>query len=377
MSSVLLSAHGSALMVTLSRASALNALTHEMLSLLSAVPRAAPPSSVILRGAGGRAFCAGGDVRAIAALRGDARAQLAFFVDEYRLDWALARHARTVAPHVALWDGIAMGGGLGISAHAPFRVATERTTWAMPETAIGFLPDVGGSFFLPRLAPARRGLAAYLGITGARLVGADAVHAGVATHFVPSARIDALLSDLAALPAPPAPYAELLARIDAVLALHATPVDTLPPFSLGRAEDAALIARVFGPDEGGMRGVATRLAAEAGALADSMRTALASASPTAMAIVIEQLRRGAQAGATLGDCLAMELRVVRALLGNEKSDFYEGVRAVLVDKGKGAPAAWTPPRIDDVDEASVRALFDAGLAVDGEAEIRALGSHLQ
>ena len=376
MASVILSGHGSSLLVTLSRPSALNALTHEMLTLLSAVTRAPPAASVIIRGAGGRAFCAGGDVRAVAALRGDARAQLAFFVDEYKLDWSLARHAHTVSPHVALWDGITMGGGIGISAHAPFRVATERTMWAMPETAIGFLPDVGGSFFLPRLAPARSGLATYLAVTGARLVGADAVHVGVATHFVPSGRVDALLTDLAQLPAPPAPYAELHTRVGAVLARHATPVDALPSFSLGRAEDAAFIARVFGAADSDAHNIFARLSAESGVLADAAKAALANASPTSVAITVEQLRRGAATGATLGGCLAMELRVVRALLGNEKSDFYEGVRAVLIDKGKGAPAAWTPPRISDVSAASVRALFDGGGEVDGEAEIHALGSHI-
>ena len=143
---------------------------------------------IVLAGAG-RAFCAGGDVKAaVAAVEaGDPAAAARFFRTEYRLNYALARLG---TPHVALLDGVAMGGGAGVSVHGPFRVATERTLFAMPECGIGLFPDVGTTHFLPRLAG---GLGAWLGLTGARLTGADALAAGVATHFIPSSRLPALV----------------------------------------------------------------------------------------------------------------------------------------------------------------------------------------
>jgi enoyl-CoA hydratase len=382
---VLLAPLGHLLLATLNRPAALNALTPDMLALLAPIP-STPASLVVLRGAGGRAFCAGGDVRAIAALRG-MPSQFGFFTAEYALDWALARDAAARAPHVALFEGVVMGGGVGISAHATRRVATERTLWAMPETALGLLPDVGASFFLPRLP--HRGLGALLALTGARLAGADAVHAGVATHFVPAAAVEALVADLAAgAPPPSAPYAARLAAADAALARHATPRAALPPFSLG-GEKAEAIAAAFGPvadagggGGGGVRGLLARLGDEAArggaraALAAAALGDLARASPTAVAVTAESLRRGSMPGATLGGCLAADLRVVRALLRDPTADFYEGVRAVLVDKGKGAPAAWLPPTADAVEDATVHGFFDAPGPDEDADRLRLLGSHV-
>jgi enoyl-CoA hydratase/carnithine racemase len=377
MASVLLSNHGSALLATLSRPSSLNSLTAEMLTHLSRVP-SLPCSAVILRGAGGRAFCAGGDVRAIYDLRGQSQ-QSRFFRDEYFLDWSLARHAVSTAPHIAIWDGVVMGGGVGISAHAPLRVATERTLWAMPETAIGLLPDVGGSFFLPRLP--HFGLGLYLGLTGARLSGPDSVHAGVASHFVSSKNIDALVADLAEIPsAESSSYAERLTAATLIVERHATPKNHLPSFSLaGVASD--LIQRVFGCHDGGVRGLFSRLDKEAnqgGALgkeAETVRTTLSRMSPTSLFITAEQFRRGAVATSSLGSCLATELRVVCAILSSPSSDFYEGVRAVLIDKGKGAPPAWSPASLNQVDEAAIIDFFDRGDVADGEEMLRKMGHH--
>ena len=163
-----------------------------MIAVDDGVP--APLGALVLRGSGAN-FCAGGDVKSVHAMRGDAAAQTAFFREEYLVDMALARHSHSRAPHVALWDGAAMGGGLGLSAHAAFRVATERTVLAMPETAIGFVPDVGGSFFLSRL-PLGREFGRFLALTGTQLRGADALHAGFATHFLPSAALPALVRAL-------------------------------------------------------------------------------------------------------------------------------------------------------------------------------------
>ena len=139
--------------------------------------------AVVIEGAGDRAFCAGGDVRALRQfeLDGEHHKAEAFFREEYELNLMIATYPK---PYIALIDGICMGGGIGVSVHAPYRVATERAAFAMPETAIGFFPDIGATFFLPRL-PGRLGM--YLGLVGRRIQGGDAVHAGFATHFVPRA----------------------------------------------------------------------------------------------------------------------------------------------------------------------------------------------
>lgn len=386
-------------MVTLSRPAALNSLTQEMLSLLTPLTTILS-SAVIVRGAGGKAFCAGGDVRAVAALRGHPQ-QIDFFRDEYHLDWALAHHAATKAPHIALWDGIVMGGGIGISASATFRIATERTVWAMPETGIGLVPDVGGSFVLPRLPVVtggraggpKAGLGAFLGLTGGRLAGADAVHAGAASHFMPSSHIAALVADLGSsdIPNVTTPYAQRLAAVARCVARYATPVDALPAFSLASGTAmGGVIERAFGISEGGAKGLFRRLNGEvlkgglSGSAAAAALATLSRMSPVSLCLTVEQLRRGAAPEATLGACMAMELRVVKSILTAQNSDFYEGIRSVLVDKGKGSPPQWTPARIEDVDEqAIIKAYFDGGegdsgdRAMDDEAAaIRKLGSHV-
>jgi enoyl-CoA hydratase len=370
-----------------------------MLQQLKPVTALRAPLAVLLRGEGGRAFCAGGDVRAIAEARGDVPSQLTFFREEYLLDGALARHANAVVPHVALWDGVVMGGGVGISLHAPFRVATKRTLFAMPETAIGIFPDVGGSFALPRLRapsgapPLPPGWGLYLGLTGARLSGADAVHGGVATHFVEDGALPTLEGALAALsPADgalsgAAAFSRRAAVVREALDAFAVPRDALPPFSLGAGARAALGAGFGGslaPARGAavatLKGIMKRLSGEAarggdgGAAADAALAALRAASPTSLLVAIEAQARAGGAGGTLGGALAMELRLMRALL--QRGDFYEGVRAVLVDKGKGAPPAWAPPPATD---AEVGALFEGGEggALEGEALLHAMGDHMR
>src|SRR5271168_140255 len=176
--------------------------------------------AVVIEGAGDRAFCAGGDIRALrdGQLSGDRTQVEAFFREEYDLNLLISAYPK---PYIALIDGICMGGGIGVSVHGPYRVATEHAMFAMPETAIGFFPDIGGTFFLPRL-PGQLGV--YLGLTGLRTTGADAVHAGFATHFVSRARLPALSAALAEIgvaalarfaePLPPYSLEEHLAAID-------------------------------------------------------------------------------------------------------------------------------------------------------------------
>ena len=390
MEPVLQSLRGSASIVTLNRPKALNALTLPMVQLLRPLALSGSPTCLVLRGAGGRAFCAGGDVRTIYDQRPTPSLQQQFFREEYATDFALARHGNTVLPHVALWDGVVMGGGVGVSLHAPFRVATERTLFAMPETAIGLFPDVGSSYALPRL-PLGQWWGLYLGLTGARLAGADAVHGGLATHFVPEARLEALVEALAALPPAPArqPYAARAQAVAGALAAHALPPSQLPPFSITPPAAAALQQAFTLPATATAAAAASplaaihaRLAQLAGAqpVAAQALAALQAASPTACAIALEAQRRGASPGTTLGSALAMELRAMtRLLAGGEggRSDFYEGVRALLVDKGKGPPPAWGAVAEGGLAPQQLAGYFEGGGEVEGEAQLRAGGSHLQ
>jgi enoyl-CoA hydratase len=283
--------------------------------------------AVVIEGAGDRAFCAGGDIRALREyeLDGEHHRAEEFFREEYELNFVIATYPK---PYVALIDGICMGGGIGVSVHAPYRVATEHAAFAMPETAIGFFPDIGATFFLPRL-PGEIG--AYLGLTGARMQGADAVHAGLATHFTPRADLPALSRALAE-------------DGPAALGLHGAP---LPPFSL--APHRAAIDHCFGADS--VPGIVQRLESIgddwAGKTLDTLRTV----SPSALCWTLAALRRGADL--TLPQCQAAELTLTRTTMRHP--DFAEGVRAMVVDKDR--KPRWQPTRIEDVDPAAIAAMF--------------------
>lgn len=262
--------------------------------------------AVAIEGTGDRAFCAGGDIRAVrsAALAGDTGFVTSFFTEEYRLNAAIAAYPK---PFVAVIDGFCMGGGVGVSVHGTIRVATEAAQFAMPETAIGFFPDVGTTYVLPRL-PGRIGL--YLGLTGARLSGADAVHAGLATHFVPRDRLDPLRRALAEDGV-------------ATVAAHAA---ELPTFSLD--PHRATIDRCFG--EGSIEAILQALAADGGEFARETADTLGRMSPSALRWSLDIIRAGA--GRTLQECLMAELALVHRV--SVHPDFAEGVRAMVVDKDR-------------------------------------------
>jgi enoyl-CoA hydratase len=283
--------------------------------------------AVVIAGAGDRAFCAGGDIRALrdARVSGDQAFVDSFFAEEYALNLLIATYPK---PCVALIDGLCMGGGIGVSVHAPYRVATEQAAFAMPETAIGFFPDIGATFFLPRL-PGELGT--FLGLTGTRMTGADAVHAGFATHFTGRARLNEL--------------SEALAR-DGVAAMAAFD-ETLPPFSLAR--DRAAIDHCFAADT--VPAIVARLRAEDGDWAGAALRALESASPSALHWTLRALRRGRDL--TLKQALDAEFALTRSTMAHP--DFTEGVRAMVVDKDRRP--RWQPARIEDVDPAAIEALF--------------------
>ncbi len=310
----------------LTRVKALNALDLPMIRILRARldEWADDPSvsAVILTGEG-RAFCAGGDVRMVReqVLAGAFDAAEQFFIEEYALNGAIARFPK---PYISLIDGICMCGGLGVSVHGSHRIVTEAASLAMPETAIGLTPDIGASFFLPRLPGA---LGSYMALTGAIMVGADAVHAGLATAFVPRARLDALT-------------AALVAEGPAALDRFAEP---LPPFSL--APHRALIDGAFSADS--LAEIEARLEASGSAFAVETLAVLRRMSPSSLCWSLASLRAGAKRD--LDACLAGELRLVRRIL--RLPDFAEGVRAMLVDKDR--KPIWRPARLEDVDPRAI------------------------
>ena len=306
---VIATTHGRIGRIVLDRQRALNALDAGMIAAIAAALdawREAPDvHAITIEGAGERAFCAGGDIRAVrdAALAGDSASIAHFFSEEYALNLAIARYTK---PYVALIDGFCMGGGIGVSVHGTYRVATEHAVFAMPETGIALFPDVGATYLLPRLPGA---LGMFLGLTGARMTGADGVHAGFATHFVKRAELGALR--------------EALAR-DGVAALGAHAA-ALPAFSL--AEQMAAIKRCFSAPS--LSEMLSRLRAE-GAWGEDVLTILRTMSPSALAWSFEIIHAGA--ARTLEACLQAELALTARVTLHP--DFAEGVRAMIIDKDK-------------------------------------------
>ncbi|WP_270935819.1 enoyl-CoA hydratase/isomerase family protein [Falsiroseomonas oryzae] len=302
--------------ILMNRPRALNALDLPMIEGITAALRDFRDDPavrlVVLEGAGGRAFCAGGDVRRMRelALAGDAAAIEAFFANEYAMNRAIAEFPK---PWVSLIDGVCMGGGIGVSVHGSHRVVTEHALLAMPETAIALFPDVGTSFVLPRLPGA---LGNWLALTGARLKGAEAVEAGLATHHIPRERLPALRH-------------ALLAGDAGVVDRFAEPV---APGTVAAQRPA--IDRCFGTDS--LPAIRAALQAEGTDWAREQLATLDRMSPTSMAVTLELLRRGRTMD--LASCLAMELALTRRV--TRHPDFAEGVRAVLVDKDN-APR-WAP-----------------------------------
>jgi len=331
---ILFARHGRLGLITLNRPKAINALTvgmvREMTRALTAWADDDTVTSVLIRGAGERGLCAGGDIVAIynAARSGD-RSPVAFWREEYALNLMIAEY---VKPVVVVMHGIVMGGGVGISAHAAYRVVTEGSSVAMPEVSIGFIPDVGGAYLLSR-APGELGT--HLALTAGRAGPEDCLLLGLADHFVPQDRLStltdlrecgsheqvrAVLSALAA-PAGPAPLAAAQAWIDAAYAF-----DTVEEIV------AALAAR---PES----------AAQA-ALAQLRRH-----SPTSLKVALRALRKARDGD--LASCLAMDLVAASACFDGH--DFPEGIRAAVIDKDR-APK-WAPALLEEVGEAEVARYF--------------------
>ena len=340
--------------VVLDRPKALNALTWPMvraLSLQLAAWRLDPTvGAVLVKAVPGRAFCAGGDILAVAAaLREQGVAAIVpFFRDEYRLNWRVGNFPK---PYLALLDGIAMGGGVGISVHGSHRVVTERAEFAMPETGIGFFPDVGGTFFLPR-CPGEVGT--WLGLTGSRLDAAGCLEAGIGTHCVPGSRLAELEDRLAG---------EAVEALAPSVARHLADLAAAPPPSpLPLAEQRPAIDVCF--RDSGLRAILDRLGAEPSGFGRAQLALLREKSPLAVAVALAQLRRGRSLD--FSGAMRLEYRIVHRLLA--AGDFAEGVRALLLDKDK--TPRWRHARLEAVPDDEVEACFaplaGGDLALDWE-----------
>jgi enoyl-CoA hydratase len=332
--------------VCLDRPRALNALTRPMVQSMSLqlLAWAADPTvaAVLVKAVPGKAFCAGGDIRAVTeeARRAGVDAALGFFHDEYRLNWRIHHYPK---PYVALLDGIVMGGGVGISVHGAWRVVTANTMLAMPETAIGFFPDVGGTRFLSR-CPGATGT--YLGLTGARLGAADCLHVGAGTHLVDRARLEALEAAMAAVS-----VGNAAEEVRTILSSFALPAPEAP---LAATRDA--IDRCFAADDVG--GMLERLREEGSPWAQEQLDLLAGMSPLSLHVTHRQVRLGRSLDMTRA--MRLEYHLVRRFL--EASDFYEGVRALLVDKDR--QPRWRHRDPLDVRPAEVDHCFDPGDAAE-------------
>jgi enoyl-CoA hydratase len=333
---ILFERRGVAGFVTLNRPQALNAVTLGMVRAFArqlAAWRDDPSiTRVVLTAAGGRAFSAGGDIRALydAGTSGRHGDMLAFYGEEYVLNTTIKHYPK---PYVALIDGIVMGGGVGLSVHGSHRAAGDRFSFAMPEVSIGFFPDVGATWFLPRL-PGELG--AYCALTGERLNAADGVASTIATHRVSSSRLSDLSDALCNA-----------VSVDATLAAFAEPA--------GEGELAArrpAIDRLFKGDR--VEDILAALDAETGAEAEFARTTastIRAKSPTSLKLALAQMRAGAKL--SFEACMATEFRIVSRVIHGH--DFYEGVRAVIVDKDN--TPHWRPATLNEVSDAEIARHF--------------------
>jgi enoyl-CoA hydratase len=331
---VLIRIEGAVGRITLNRPQALHALNTNMVRLITEalVTWIDNPivKLVLIDHAGERGFCAGGDIRMLAASgAADGREAREFFFTEYRLNSLLHDYPKTL---VAIMDGVTMGGGVGLSRPCRYRVATERTTFAMPETGIGLFPDVGGGWYLSRMTD-HFGL--WLALTGARIKAADCELTGLATDYVESAQLPALK---AAIVAEPRAIETLLTEFEG---------DAGRP-SLAAHQDE--IARQFAGDS--VEAIVANLKAADTDWAREQLAILATKSPQTMKVAFRQLRLGG-AMKNFADNMAMEYRIGARVV--QRHDFLEGVRAVIVDKDN-APK-WNPPTLEGVTDAMIDAIF--------------------
>lgn len=328
--------------VTLNREKALNALNWEMVKAMRAqliewAGARSPVKAVMVKGEGERAFCAGGDIRWLHDTAKDDPAYASeFFREEYRNNSLIYHYPK---PYVALIDGIVMGGGVGLSVHGDFRVAGDATLFAMPETGIGLFPDVGGGHFMPRL---HDGLGLYYALTGARAKAADCMAAGVATHYVAADKYSELQNALLKTSLGGHAHAD----IETVLDIYAGDPGHAPVNDIRQD-----IARLFQGHET-LDALMSGLEKDQSDFAKETLETLSKMSPTSMRLTFEQMKRGGQLD--FDEAMKMEFRMVRRVM--EGHDFFEGVRAQILDKDRNPK--WSPASLEGVDDAEIVHYFE-------------------
>jgi enoyl-CoA hydratase len=325
--------------IQLNRPRALNSLNlnmvHHMREALATFADDPEITSVIVTGEGGRAFCAGGDIRIIHDLGKANDPDVGrFWRDEFPLNYTIAHYPK---PYIALMDGIVMGGGVGLSAHGAFRVVTETTRLAMPETGIGYFPDVGVSWLLPK-APGEIGT--WMGLTGNEVNAADAIFAGLADVHVPSERLEELTKAISALGP-----SHVHKGIEMLLAQFSTP-PAPGMFETGRE----LIDAVFSHNT--VEEIIATLRARDDAFSQTTLQTLQKRSPTSLKITLRMLRL-ARDSSGLIECLEREFAAGLEVL--KGYDFYEGVRAAIIDKDRNPQ--WQPAMLSDVTNEDIARYF--------------------
>ncbi|KAI5854552.1 ClpP/crotonase-like domain-containing protein [Tricharina praecox] len=304
---------------------------------------------IVIKGAGEKAFCAGGDVAALAekCMKGPegVTEAIKFFALEYRLNHLIATYSK---PYVAIMDGVTMGGGVGLSVHAPFRIATERTLFAMPETKIGFFPDVGGSFFLPRLDGY---LGTYLALTSAPLKGVHTLYAGIATHYLHSSSLPDLEQRLSELSfADNASITERNSIVNATIEEFVTGLPPNEPFVLS-GDLRRRIDRCFSHST--VPEILAALTADGSPWALETISAINARSPTAVHVALQQMRVGREW--TIEHTFQREYHIAAHFMRH--ADFVNGVSSLLIRKDK-VPPAWNPATVGDVKQEDVNAFFN-------------------
>ncbi len=343
MSEILTTAANGLAHITLNRPQALHALnTHMCANMTQALLawRDDPEINAVLldHAPGTRGFCAGGDIRMIAESgAGDGKEARAFFFTEYRLNHLLFHYPK---PIVALIDGVTMGGGVGISMPARFRIATENTTYAMPETGIGLFPDVGGGWYLPR-KPGQIGM--WLALTGARLKAADCLIAGIATHYMPTEILAAARAQIAGAAQTHDAARALESGLEALSESAGKPKELT-------SENIERINRIFAFDS--VESIFDALESDSSEWAKAQLTTLRTKSPQTLKVTFRQLREGARME-SFADEMRQEYRLAARV--SSRHDFQEGVRAVVIDKDN--KPAWNPATLDAVSDALLDEIF--------------------
>lgn len=326
--------------ITLNRAGALNALTLPMIVALQKQLELWKEDNtihaVILRAAPGNAFCAGGDVRWLyGSGRGKDSEQMQFFWHEYRLNHFIHQFGK---PYISLMDGLTMGGGVGISMHGSHPVASERFIFAMPETSIGFFPDIGASYLLTH-CPGFLGM--YLGLTGNRLGPQDAMKAGLVKQIISSEQMQQMVNQLTTMDLSEDAYA----RVDQCLKAYARPHSNEELSQIKPLIDVCF-------SQLSIEMIRTSLRSSDGAWAEGVDNTLGQKSPLSLKVTMSQLQRAKEL--SLAECLKMDFDLVGHFMSD--NDFYEGVRALLIEKDKNPQ--WNPSSLNLVPESMVVNYFE-------------------